>query len=153
MLTSNPQGIYVDYRGHDVKKIDPLFPFGHGLSYTTFSFTDLSASKPDDSANFDVKVTVKNTGKVTGREVVQVYIHDPISELPRPVKELKGYAKTRPLKPGEDETVKISLDRDALAFYSDKSMCWVAEAGAFHVLVGEEKAEIELAKTLRWTGL
>lgn len=147
------QGIYVDYRGHDIKKVDPLFAFAHGLSYTSFSTSTLSASPISASGTFEVTVTVQNTGKVVGREVILVYIHDVVSKLPRPPRELKAFTKTKELQPGEEETVVLSLDRDALGYWSDEKHAWVAEAGLFQVLVGGEKIEIELAKTIQWTGV
>ncbi|TFL02721.1 glycoside hydrolase family 3 protein [Pterulicium gracile] len=147
------EGIYVDYRGHDIKKVDPLFAFAHGLSYTSFSTSTLSASPISASGTFEVTVTVQNTGKVVGREVILVYIHDVVSKLPRPPRELKAFAKTKELQPGEEETVVLSLDRDALGYWSDEKHAWVAEAGLFQVLVGGEKIEIELAKTIQWTGV
>jgi len=107
---------------------------------------------------FSVSYKITNTGTVEGREVSQVYIADKQAFLPRPIKELKGFAKTS-LKPGETKQVTIGLDREALSFYDEREMHWIAEAGTFTVLVGASsaniklKGDVELKKTLTWTGL
>jgi beta-glucosidase len=108
--------------------------------------------------NFNVSFTVTNTGKVTGREVAQVYVGDPQSSLPRPVKELKGFSKVL-LAPGETKMVTVELSRDAISFYDDRQMAWVAEEGTFEVLVAASatdvrlKGEVVLEKGFTWTGL
>jgi beta-glucosidase len=108
--------------------------------------------------NFSVSFTIKNTGKVAGREVAQVYIADPQSSLPRPVKELKGFSKVL-LTPGESKKVTIELGRDAISFYDDRQAAWVAEKGTFEVLVAASvtdiklKGEVVLEKSFTWTGL
>lgn len=105
-----------------------------------------------------VSFTVRNTGNVEGREVAQVYITDPQSSLPRPVKELKGFAKVA-LKPGHSEKVSVHLDKYAISFYDERKGAWVAEAGKFNVLVAASSAdvrlsgEVELEKSFYWTGL
>ncbi|EIN10508.1 glycoside hydrolase family 3 protein [Punctularia strigosozonata HHB-11173 SS5] len=152
------EGIFVAYRGLEIKDIAPMFPFGYGLSYTTFEYSDLSTTAISSEGAFSVSFTVKNTGAVDGREAAQVYIRDVESSLPRPVKELKGFAKVA-LKPGESKKVKIDLDRDSLSFYDDRKKSWVAEAGVFEVLVGASSSDIrlkataELKNTLTWSGL
>jgi beta-glucosidase len=147
------EGIYVDYRGFDIRKTEPLFAFGHGISYTTFALHNIASSPIDESGKFTVSVDVKNTGEAAGREVVQIYIHDVISSLPRPPRELKGFKKTKLLQPGEQETLHIALDRDALGFFDDEKNAWVAEAGIFDILVSGDKVEVELKKSLQWNGL
>ncbi|EKM59267.1 glycoside hydrolase family 3 protein [Phanerochaete carnosa HHB-10118-sp] len=152
------EGIFVGYRGYEVKKLAPLFPFGHGLSYTTFDYSALEVSGISEHGKFSVSFTVKNMGNVEGREVTQVYIADPQSSLPRPVKELKGFAKV-PVKSGHSEKVTVHLDKYAISFYDERKGAWVAEAGKFKVLVGASSAdvrlsgEVELGKSFYWTGL
>lgn len=102
--------------------------------------------------------TVTNTGNVDGREVVQIYVQDVKSSLPRPIKELKGFSKIS-LEAGKSKKVAVDLDRDALSFYDDRKRCWVAEAGSFNILVGGSSVDValstttELMKTITWTGL
>ena len=122
------------YRGFDRDGIKPLFPFGYGLSYTTFSY-----SKPVVSQNGNdivVETTVTNTGSVAGKEVVQVYVSAPRNKaLPKPVKELKAFAKTRELKPGENEKLQMVIARQSLASWDESRHEWVVDAGTytFHV--------------------
>ena len=115
----------------------PLFAFGHGLSYTTFEIGKAAADKNTLTAAETVTLTipVKNTGSVAGAEVVQVYIRDVKSSLPRPQKELKAFQKVY-LQPGEQRTVSITLDRQALSYYDDRQGAWVAEPGDFEALIG-----------------
>jgi beta-glucosidase len=131
------EGLFIGYRYYDTKQIVPLFPFGFGLSYTTFSYSTLRLStsqmNPDD--NLQVSVDITNTGQCAGKEVVQMYIRDEQARLRRPEKELKGFAKVF-LEPGERKTVTLSIGRDALAYFDDLTHEWVAEAGTFQVLVG-----------------
>src|SRR5213076_2300215 len=126
------EGLFVGYRYYDKKKIAPLFPFGFGLSYTTFSYGALRLSTqeigPDDSLKVSVDVT--NTGQCAGKEVVQLYIRDVTATLQRPDKELKAFAKVH-LEPGERKTVTLTIAREALAYYDDLAREWVAEAGEF----------------------
>ncbi|SFF06352.1 beta-glucosidase [Chitinophaga sp. CF118] len=114
----------------------PLFAFGHGLSYTTFAYSNLSLSAKTIKANEKVKVSidVKNSGSIKGEEVVQLYIRDDYSSVPRPVKELKGFKKIS-LEPGQSQTVTFTIDAEALSFY-DKNMNWITEPGTFTIMVG-----------------
>lgn len=152
------ESIYVGYRYFEKAQLAPLFAFGHGKSYTTFAYSNLSVSSISDEAAFEVKFDVENTGKVAGREVAQVYIKDKESKLARAPKELKGFRKIN-LKPGQKETVTIKLDRDALKYWDDLHNRWTAEAGEFEVMVGGASddtplsASTKLEKTLTWTGL
>ena len=131
------EDIYVGYRWTDKQKIRPTFAFGHGLSYTTFKLGKAVADKkvmtPDETISFTVSVT--NTGKRAGAEVVQLYISDLKSSLPRPVKELKGFQKVF-LEPGETKDVTITINQDALSFYDEATSSWKAEAGDFEALIG-----------------
>ncbi|VDC07331.1 unnamed protein product [Peniophora sp. CBMAI 1063] len=152
------EGIYVGYRNYDKKSIEPLFPFGFGLSYTTFEYSDISATPISADGKFSVTFTVKNTGSVDGREAAQVYVSDPISTLPRPVRELKGFTKIA-LKSGESKKATLQFDRDALGYYNERLGKWVAEKGTFVVEVAASsrdirlKTEVELKDTFTWLGL
>jgi len=138
------EGIFLGYRYFDKVQIAPLFPFGHGLSYTTFEYSDLQLpEKVEGSEDFEVRVTVKNTGDMTGKDVVQIYIADPISSLPRPPKELKGFAKVE-LEPGEQMSLTFKLDQRALSFYHPEKKTWVSEPGSFEVLAGSSSRDIRL---------
>jgi beta-glucosidase len=138
------EGVFVGYRGYEHSGTKPLFPFGFGLSYTTFAYSNLSVT-PSSSADGNVSVAfdLTNTGSVEGAEVAQVYVGDGHAKVPRPAKELKGFAKVH-LKPGETRHVTIGLDRRALSYYDVGSKAWRAEAGDYEVLVGRSSAEIEL---------
>jgi beta-glucosidase len=144
------EGIYVGYRGFDRGKVEPLFPFGHGLSYTTFEYSGLEVSpeavKRDGTV--DVTLKVKNTGARPGAEVVQLYVHDPESSVDRPEKELKGFRRVS-LQPGETRAVSFTLDRSALSFFDPGRREWVAEPGAFEVLVGASSRDIRLRGAFR----
>jgi beta-glucosidase len=152
------EGIFVGYRYYDKKKIEPLFPFGYGLSYTAFAYRNLrlSASQPCEglkanspgnvpglqpSQGLQVSVDVQNTGRRAGQEVVQLYVRDLESSLMRPEKELRAFAKVS-LQPGEVKTVTLTLNRESLAYYDDGEQGWVAEAGEFEVLVGRSSRDI-----------
>jgi len=139
------EGIFVGYRGFDRGKVEPLFPFGHGLSYTTFEYSGLAVSTPQVKAGGQVQVgvQVRNTGTRAGAEVVQLYLHDVESSLPRPEKELKGFARVT-LRPGEARTLTFSLDPSAMAFFDPGKGDWVVEAGAFEVLIGASSRDIRL---------
>lgn len=138
------EGIFVGYRWADKqKKAKPLFPFGHGLSYTTFEYgkpvADKKTMTADDTITFTV--TVKNTGDREGQEVVQLYISDKKSSLPRPVKELKGFRKVK-LAPGEEQKVSFTVAKDALSFFDDAKHEWIAEPGKFEAVIAASAADI-----------
>lgn len=139
------EGIFVGYRWTDKqKKVKPLFPFGYGLSYTTFEYgkpvADKKTMSADDTITFTV--SVKNTGTREGQEVVQLYISDKKSSLPRPVKELKGFDKVK-LAPGEEKTVSFTIAKDALSFFDDTKHEWVAEPGKFEAVIAASAADIK----------
>lgn len=142
------EGIYVGYRYYDTKNVEPLFPFGFGLSYTTFEFTNLKLNKKSmqKEGEISIELTVKNSGKVAGDEVIQLYIHDVSSEIDRPIKELKGFKKLS-LKPGESKIAKFKIDKKALSYYDVKSKSWVVESGDFEVLIGNSSKNILLKET------
>jgi beta-glucosidase len=131
------EGLLVGYRWFDTKNTEPLFPFGHGLSYTRFEYSNLQLSQ--SAAEFDVR----NAGEREGGEVAQLYVHDAHPRLARPNKELKGFRKIF-LKPGKKQRVSISLDESAFAFYDPDRRDWVAEPGEFAILVGSSSRDIRL---------
>lgn len=131
------EGIFVGYRWADKEKLKPLFAFGHGLSYTTFEY-----GKAERLPNGDIKVSVRNTGSRAGAEIVQLYIRDVKSSLPRPVKELKGFKKVW-LQPGESVEVVFSIDNSMLSYYDDTKGEWVAEPGQFEALIGASASDIK----------
>lgn len=137
------ESIFVGYRWHDKKKIKPLFSFGHGLSYTSFQYSKINMDKKEMTANetITVKMCIKNTGSREGKEIVQLYIRDKKSSLPRPEKELKGFEKVS-LLAGEEKEVTFTIDKQALSFYDDKKKEWVAEEGDFEVLIGASADDI-----------
>lgn len=141
------EGIFVGYRYYDKKKMDVLFPFGHGLSYTTFAYSNLTVDKErmKDTDVMKVSVDVTNTGKMAGKEIVQLYVADQESAVIRPLKELKGFEKIA-LAPGETKTVTFTLDKRAFAFYSVKLQDWYVETGAFDIMVGRSSRDIVLTK-------
>ncbi|MFH6964766.1 glycoside hydrolase family 3 C-terminal domain-containing protein [Flavobacterium plurextorum] len=138
------ESIFVGYRWADKQKAKPLFSFGHGLSYTTFAYGKVTADKKQmtagDQITFSVKV--KNTGSREGSEVVQLYISDLKSSLPRPIKELKGFEKIS-LKAGEEKTVTFTVDKTALSFFDDKKHDWVAEPGDFEAIIGASSTDVK----------
>ncbi len=138
------EGVFVGYRWADAHQIKSLFPFGHGLSYTTFQYDKITADKTTISAGDKISFTVnvKNTGSRVGEEVVQLYISDLKSSVPRPVKELKGFEKIS-LQPGEQKTVTFTVDKAALSFFDAGKHDWVAEPGKFEALIGASSADIK----------
>jgi len=138
------EGIFVGYRGYDARGVEPLFPFGHGLSYTRFEMGSLRAvQRARAGENVRVSVEVRNVGERAGKEVVQVYVADPQSSLPRPPKELKDFQKVK-LEPGETRTLEFELDARAFAFYDPLRKDWVVEPGEFEVLVGSSARDIRV---------
>jgi len=139
------EGLYVGYRFHDASGVAPLFAFGHGLGYTKFSYAGLEVTRVGE--RWDVTVTVKNVGKRAGSEVVQVYVHDVVSTAYRPVKELKGFAKTR-LEPGASAKVTVSLDRRAFATWDVAARGWRVEAGDFDIIVGASSIDVRAVRRI-----
>ena len=136
--------IFVGYRWSDLQKdSETLFCFGHGLSYTTFEYGKVLLDRKQMTAadTLRVRLTVKNTGNRAGAEVVQLYVSDLKSALPRPLKELKGFRKVM-LQPGESREVEFLLDRTSLSYFDDAKHEWVAEPGRFEVLVGASSGDI-----------
>lgn len=139
------ESIFTGYRWADkLKKVKPLFAFGHGLSYTTFQYDNFRANKRilNDGQTITFSVKVKNTGLREGKEVVQLYISDKKSSLPRPVKELKGFVKVA-LKPGEEKDVTITIGKEELSYFNDVNHEWVAEPGKFEAIIAASAIEIK----------
>nr|WP_270607167.1 glycoside hydrolase family 3 C-terminal domain-containing protein [Bacillus mobilis] len=139
------EGVFVGYRYYDKKKIEPLFPFGFGLSYTNFEYSNLSIDKKEinDTDTVSVRVNVKNTGSIAGKEIVQLYIKDVESSMIRPEKELKGFEKVE-LQAGEEKTVSFILNKRSFAYYNVEWKDWYVETGEFEILVGKSSKEIVL---------
>ena len=138
------EDILVGYRWFDTKNIPVLFPFGYGLSYTTFQYGKATISKKSitEADSIVVTIPVKNTGKVAGKEIVQLYVNDEKSSLPRPLKELKGFEKVS-LEPGEEKLVSFTISKEALSFYDDKKSAWIAEPGKFKIMIGASATDIK----------
>lgn len=141
--------IFVGYRYYDEKKIEPLFPFGFGLSYTTFEYSDLklSAKSTTDKEGVSATVTIKNTGDVIGKEIVQLYVTDQESTLQRPKKELKKFVKIE-LEPGEEKEVTFKLEARDFSYYDGKREMWIAESGDFSISVGASSRDIRLSEAV-----
>ncbi|MFA6450512.1 MAG: glycoside hydrolase family 3 C-terminal domain-containing protein [bacterium] len=139
-------GIFIGYRYYDAKGIEPVFPFGFGLSYTDFKYSDLKISPEKmgaDGKKITVSLNVKNTGARAGKEVVQLYVSDIKSSAPRPIRELKGIRKIY-IEPGESKNVTFDLDQSALSFFDPKKNKWVAEPGAFEIEAGSSSRDIKV---------
>ncbi len=137
------EGLFIGYRYYDAKQMPVLFPFGHGLSYTTFAYSNPRASARTfrDVDGLTVTVDVTNTGHMAGKEIVQVYVHDRVSGLVRPSKELKGFVKVA-LRPGETQSVAIKLDFRAFAYWHPEYRQWITEDGELDILIGASAADI-----------
>jgi beta-glucosidase len=143
------ESIFVGYRYYDEVKQDVLYPFGHGLSYTTFEYSDLQSSRNrmSDTDALTVKVKVKNAGNLAGKEIIQLYVRDTKSSVFRPQKELKGFAKVD-LNPGEETKVEFELSRRAFAFFNPDIKDWQIESGEFEILIGASARDIRLRETI-----
>ena len=136
------EDLFVGYRWYDKRKIDPLIPFGHGLSYTTFEYGDLVVdSNPKKGDEFTAQINVTNTGPVAGKEVVQLYVSDVESSFMRPLKELKAFKKIE-LGSGETRQVTFTLNDRSLACWDRREQNWIAEPGEFELLVGSSSRDI-----------
>jgi len=146
------EGIFVGYRHFDTKDISPLFPFGFGLSYTTFSYKNLIINKKRIKNEDVIKVTVDvtNSGKVEGKEIVQLYIQDLESSIERPTKELKRFEKVL-LNPNETKTVVFELKKEDFAYYNDNVSSWIVETGLFNILVGSSSRDIRLQGEIEYS--
>lgn len=139
------EGIFVGYRYYEKKKIEPLFPFGFGLSYTSFEYSDLLLNSRDinDTDTVTVSVNIRNTGKVAGKEIIQLYVKDVESSVIRPEKELKGFEKVE-LQPGEEKNITFTLDKRSFAYFNVELKDWHVETGHYEILIGKSSIEIVL---------
>ena len=140
------EGVFVGYRYLDQNKLEPQFPFGFGLSYTSFEYSNIKV-KELDNRNFEVTADIQNTGKVNGDEIVQLYVSEKICPVPRPIKELKGFSRVS-LKAGEKKTITMKLKNRDFAFWDVKSNGWKVEPGSFDILIGSSSRDIKLTQTI-----
>jgi len=138
------EGIYVGYRYYDSYNVPTAYEFGYGLSYTTFAYSDLKLSSDTFSSKLQVAVTVMNSGKVAGKEIVQLYLSAPTTEIEKPAQELKGFAKTKLLNPGESQRLSFELDKRSLASFWSGVSAWVADKGDYKVRIGASSKDIRL---------
>ena len=150
--TEYREGVFVGYRYYDKKNMDVLFPFGYGLSYTTFEYSNLTLDKSEmkDTDTLTVSVNVRNTGKVKGKEVVQLYVGMPESRTIRPVKELRGFEKIE-LEPGEEKTVTFTLAKRAFAYYRTDISDWYVESGDYTIMAAKSSRDIACTATVNVT--
>lgn len=139
------ENIFVGYRHFDARRLAPLFPFGHGLSYSTFAYADLSVRKNDKDKTIDISVGVKNTGRVEGAEAVQLYVGGSASRLPRPLKELKAFRKVK-LSAGASARVSFQINREAISFYDPTKSTWVFTPGRYEIMIGNSSGDIRARK-------
>jgi beta-glucosidase len=146
---SYKEGVFVGYRWYEKKNIEPLYPFGYGMSYTTFEYSDLRILKEwfSERDNISVTFTIKNIGNRKGAEIAQLYIHDVESSVPRPVKELKGFKKVD-LEKGQSATVSLQLSKKDFSFWDPASKDWFAEKGKFIIYIGSSLKDIRLKKEI-----
>jgi beta-glucosidase len=144
------EGIFVGYRYFEKKAIEPLYPFGHGLSYTDFSYTGISFSREKmlDKEKLEVSFRLKNIGHLAGKEVVQLYVAPPACRLRRPVKELKGFEKIH-LNPGEETELSFTLSYRDFAYYDPEFSDWIVDPGVYHILIGASSADIRLSGQIK----
>lgn len=140
------EGVFVGYRGYDRSGKEPFYPFGYGLSYSTFGYSNVSAEKIGEH-QVKVSFDVTNTGRMDASEVAQVYVHDIESSVPRPLKELKGYEKVF-LKKGETQRFSVMLNEDAFSYYDMNQHRFVVEKGKFEILVGPASNQLPLKTTV-----
>lgn len=145
------EGIYVGYRYYNSFNVKPAYEFGYGLSYTNFDYKNLRLSSTTFDKTIIVKADITNTGKVAGKEVVELYISAPSGKFGKPSEELKGFVKTKLLSPGETQTVSFEIKADDLASYNSDSMEWIADAGKYTVKVGASSANIKLSGNFELT--
>lgn len=140
------EGIYVGYRYYNTFKVSPTYEFGYGLSYTTFSYSNLKLGAASFKDKITATVSITNRGKVAGKEIVQLYLNAPAKKMDKPALELKGFAKTRLLKPGETQSISFEIKPRDLASFDTNNEQWIAEAGNYIVSVGASSQDIKLKK-------
>ena len=138
------EGIYVGYRYYNTFNVKPAYEFGYGLSYTNFSYSDFEIKSSTFTNKLTATVTITNTGKVAGKEVVELYLSAPANKLDKPSEELKGFAKTALLQPGKSQTITFTLTPEDLASFDTNSSSWVAEAGKYTVKIGASSLDIKV---------
>ena len=143
------EGIFIGYRWYEEKKIEPLYPFGYGLSYTSFEYSNLTVSKQKFNENdtLTISFSVKNVGKTEGAEIAQLYVEDVQSSVPRPIKELKGFKKVE-MEPGKSATVVLRLTKQDFSFWNPETKGWYAEKGTFVIHIGSSSRDIKLKKEI-----
>jgi beta-glucosidase len=141
------EGVFVGYRGYEKNNTKPLFPFGYGLSYTTFKYANLATKPAGEKALLQISFDVTNTGTTEGADIAEVYVADPHSKIPRPAKELKGFARIT-LKPGETKTTTVTLNNRSFAYYDAETKQWRADSGEYEILVGRSSQDIQLHSTV-----
>ena len=146
-FTNHEEDIYVGYRYFDSFQKNVSYPFGYGLSYTTFAYSKPSVKKSGEQ--IEVSITVKNTGKVAGKEAVQVYVAAPKGNLEKPAKELKAFGKTRELQPGESQTLRMTLQRRDLASFDEEQSAWIVDAGTYQFLIAASATDIRATASLK----
>jgi len=146
------EGVFVGYRFYEQRKIAPLFPFGFGLSYTTFEYSGLKLDKTEinETESISLSCVIKNSGEYDGKEVVQLYVRDRVSDVVRPLKELKGFEKIE-LKKGEEKRVQFELKPRDFQYYSTKYNCWKSDSGEFEILIGSASNDIRLSQGINLT--
>jgi len=147
------EGIYVGYRYYDTKNVDPQFPFGFGLSYTKFEYSDLKIPKIEFAGKnwvMSISVNVKNSGPRAGAEVVQLYVHDGHSKIDRPIHELRGFSRVE-LNPGESKSVEFKLDPSAFEYWDPQIKQWTLDPGTFEIQIGESSRDIRLKTPVQIT--
>jgi beta-glucosidase len=146
--TNHDEDIYVGYRFFDTFNREVAYPFGYGLSYTTFEMSKpVVKAKGKDAV--EVSITVKNTGAVSGKEVAQVYVQAPKGKLEKPAQELKAFAKTRELKPGESQTLTMTIPVRDLASFDEAGSQWLTEAGVYTFHIGASSRDIKASAQLK----
>ncbi len=137
------EGIYVGYRYFNTFNVKPSYEFGYGLSYTTFDYSDLSLSSKTFANKITVSVTIKNTGKIAGKEVVELYLSAPAKSIDKPKEELKAFGKTNLLQPGESQTITLTINPKDLASFIQNKNAWIAEAGKYKIAIGSSSLDIK----------
>jgi beta-glucosidase len=140
------EGIYVGYRYFNSFSVKPAYPFGFGLSYTDFTYSNLKLSSSIFAGSIKATVTITNNGKLPGREIVQLYLHSPVVKMEKPLEELKGFAKTTLLKPGDSQSISFTLTAKDLASFNTEQSSWIADAGQYMIKIGASSEDIKLTK-------
>lgn len=142
-ITTYNEGIFVGYRYYDTKNVPVAYPFGYGLSYTSFEYSDAHAHVENDSVFVSLKV--KNTGKMSGKEVIQIYVSAPGKDMEKPKKELKAFKKTQLLAPNETELISLKIPVDDLDSFDEKNSCWQVESGQYQIHIAENSNSVKIS--------